>query len=180
MESASHGAGSDRFRDGEAGNGHAEDGVPPAQAFAAATALIGELKEYVGYYVGAKLDAVKLSVTNVVVYAVLGLIGAAVGVTVLAMAVVMLCSAVCNGLGNLFGYLLGPGWAWLGPLLFGLVILGGVAVGVIYGLKSFARTTRGKLVAKYEDRKRRERNNYGHDGDERARQQRYAERVERP
>jgi len=190
MECAPHGGGgtgsSDRFRDEDVGNGHDAEGggaaaadIPPSEAFRAAATLAGELKEYAGYYLGAKLDAIKLTATNIAVYTILGIVGGFVAVTVVVMAAVMLCTAICNGLGNLFGYLLGPGWAWLGPLLFGLVVLGGIGVGAMYGLKWFARTTRGKLVAKYEDRKRQERHLYGHDVSERARQQRVVERSER-
>jgi hypothetical protein len=148
----------------------------PAEAIKHAASYLGELKEYAAYYVSAKLDSYKTSAVNLGIYAVLGLLGAVVGSAVLATAAVLLLWGLADGLGSLFAHWFGsPAWHWLGPFLVGLIILGGMAAGVIFGLKWFTRTSHSRLVAKYEDRKRRERIEYGFDVEQRAREERAAE-----
>jgi hypothetical protein len=147
----------------------------PAEAVKHAVSYLGELKEYAGYYVSAKLDSYKSSAVNLGIYAVLGLLGAVVGAAMLATAAVLLLWGLAEGLGALAVHLFGGGWHWLGPFLVGLILLGGMAAGVIFGLKWFTRTSHSRLVAKYEDRKRRERIEYGFDVEQRAREERAAE-----
>jgi hypothetical protein len=79
---------------------------------------------------------------------------------------------VAWALGALFAHWFGAGWFWLGPLLVGLLILGGLAAGVIFGLKWYTRTSHARLVAKYENRQRQQRIDYGHDVEQRASEQR--------
>jgi len=147
----------------------------PAEAIKHAAGYVGELKEYASYYLSAKLDGYKASAVNLGIYAVLGLMGAVVGSAILATAAVLLLWGLADGLGTLFAHLFHhPGWHWLGPFLVGLLILGGMAAGVIFGLKWFTRTSHSRLVAKYEDRKRRERIEYGFDVEQRAREERVA------
>jgi len=153
----------------------------PAEAFKHAAGYLGELKEYAGYYVSAKLDAYKSSAVNLGIYAVLGVLGAVVGSAILATAAVLLLWGLADGLGSLFAHWFGSsGWHWLGPFLVGLIVLGGMAAGVIFGLKWFTRTSHSRLVAKYEDRKRRERIEYGFDVEQRAREERAAASAGRP
>ena len=147
----------------------------PGDAVREALGKIGEVKEFVSYYLAAKMDGIKVTVRNLVIYAILGVVGAIAGVAVIVMAVVLLVGSLANALGNLSGYLLGDGWAWIGPLLVSLIILGGLAAGVIIGLKKFSRTSHSKLVSKYEDRQRQQRVNYGFDVEQRAREQRAQE-----
>ena len=52
---------------------------PPADAVKEAAARFAEVKEYAGVLVAAKLDALKLSLRNVALYAVLGIVGGVVG-----------------------------------------------------------------------------------------------------
>ena len=147
----------------------------PAEAFKHAAGYLGALKEYAAYYASAKLDSYKASAVNLGIYAVLGLLGAVVGCAMLATAAVLLLWGLAEGLGALAVHLFGGGWHWLGPFLVGLILLGGMAAGVIFGLKWFTRTSHSRLVAKYEDRKRRERIKYGYDVEQRAREERAAE-----
>ena len=166
-------------RFGAAGGAAGGPDFPPAAAFADAASRFAELKEYAGYWVAAKLDGYKNSAVKIGIYAALGVVGLVVGCTLLSTAVMLLLGGVAWGLGALARHLFGDGWYWLGPFLVGLVLLGGAAVGVIFGLKWLTRTTHAQLVAKYEDRKRQQRNDYGFDVKQRAREQRAAEREAR-
>jgi len=150
--------------------------VPPSAAFADAANRLGELKEYAGYWVAAKLDSYKSAAVKAGIYAALGVVGLVVGCTMLSTAVMLLLGGIAWGLGALSAHLFGDGWYWLGPFLVGLVLLGGAVVGAIFGLKWITRTTHAQLVAKYEDRKRQQRNDFGFDVKQRAREQRAAER----
>jgi len=144
----------------------------PGAALKDALGHIGELKEYASYYVAAKLDGYKVMATNLGIYAVLGVVGAVAGCTVVSMAVVLLVGGVAWALGALFAHWFGAGWFWLGPLLVGLLILGGLAGGVVFGLKWLTRTSHARLIAKYKDRQRQQRIDYGHDVEQRASEQR--------
>jgi putative superfamily III holin-X len=155
-EAASSSNGHDRV-------GHASDGASPAEALKEAAARIGEIREYAAYLVAAKLDAWKTSLRNLGIYAALGLVGAIVGGALMATAAVLLLVGIAHGLGDL----LWDKW-WLGDLIVGLLVLGGAAAGIIFGLKKLTGTFKKQLVAKYEDRQRKQRINFGHDVEERA------------
>jgi hypothetical protein len=143
--------------------GHGANGSSPADAFKDAAARIGEIKEYAGYLVAAKLDAWKTTFRNLGIYAALGLVGAIVGGALMATAAVLLLVGVAHGLGDL----LWDKW-WLGDLIVGLLVLGVAAGGILFGLKKLTGTFKKQLVAKYEDRQRKQRINFGHDVEERA------------
>lgn len=146
---------------------HAEDDRP-SSALRDAAWRIGELKEYASYYVAAKLDSYKISARNLVMYGALGLLGAVAGATFVVMATVLLLLGISEAISALCGWLFGPGWMWIGPLLVGLLVLGVLAAGVIFGLKWLTKTSHKRMVNKYEDRQRRQRAAYGHDVEERA------------
>jgi len=165
-------------RFGAGGNGGESD-FPPSAAFADAANRLRELKEYAGYWVAAKFDSYKSAAVKVGIYAALGVVGLVVGCTMMSTAVMLLLGGIAHGLGTLAQHLFGDAWYWLGPFLVGLVIIGGAAGGVIFGLKWFARATKAQLVAKYEDRKRQQRIEYGVDVKQRAREQCAAEREAR-
>src|SRR5688572_21462422 len=61
---------------GAGGNGHAE---APTEHFKEAMNRVAELKEFASYYVGAKLDGIKVTLRNVGVYAALGIVGLIAG-----------------------------------------------------------------------------------------------------
>jgi hypothetical protein len=141
-------------------NGHGES---PGEALRGGLSQLGEVREYLTYYLAAKADGVKVSLRNLAVYAVLGILGMAVGVAVLATTGVLLLVGIAQGLGRLFG-----GREWLGDIVVAVVILGTVAGGAFFGLRWLTNTSRKKLVSKYEDRQRKQRYEYGHDIAERA------------
>lgn len=146
-----------------AANGHAS----PADAFKDIGTRLGEVKEYASYLIATKLDGIKATIRNIAIFAVLGIIGLIVGGAVLVTAGVLLVTGLAQAISALLG---DSGWA--GKLIVSLLILGGLAAGVIFGLKSLTRTFKSQLVAKYEERQRQQRSNFGHDVGERAVQQR--------
>ncbi len=100
---------------------------------------------------------------GVIGHIVLGIVGAIVGGALMATAAVLLLVGIAHGLGDL----LWDKW-WLGDLIVGLLVLGGAAAGIIFGMKKLTGTFKKQLVAKYEDRQRQQRINFGHDVEERA------------
>ncbi|HLL88918.1 MAG TPA: hypothetical protein VK324_06420, partial [Tepidisphaeraceae bacterium] len=108
--------------------------APRSDAFRQAMAAAGELKDYATYYLSAKVDGLKVGVRNLALYAGLGIVGAVAGVTMIAYATVLLLGGIADGLGRLFG-----GHYWLGHLLVGLLVLGGVFGG---GLWFISRMTK--------------------------------------
>jgi hypothetical protein len=136
----------------------------PSEAFRAAFMHIAELKEYVRYYIDAKLDALKLTATNIAMYAILGLFGATAGVMVVIMAVVLLMYGIADGIGSFCRWAFGgPGWWWIGPVAVGLLVVGTIVVAAVVSLKTLAGVSHRKLVSKYEDRQRRQRASFGKD-----------------
>lgn len=151
------------------GNGSAS----PADALKDIGARLGEVKEYASYLIATKIDGIKATIRNIAIFALLGIVGLIVGTAVLVTAAVLLLNGLAgaiNGLLRTIGWEYHSGWA--GPLLVGLLILGGLAAGVIFGMRYLTRTFKSQLVAKYEERQRQQRNNFGHDVGERAAHQR--------
>jgi hypothetical protein len=158
-----------------AGNGHGASaaGPSPAEALKQASGRLGELKEYVGLLVAAKVDAVKLTLRKIVFYAILGIVAGLIGVAMIVTAAVYVLSGLAGAIGALFPERYG--W-WAGQLIIGILVVGGTLVGVMLLTKSLTGSSRKRTIEKYENRKRDERNLYGHDVAERARQQAEHER----
>jgi hypothetical protein len=98
---------------------------------------------------------------------VLGILGAVVGLGLLITAVVLLLSGLAGAIGEMFD----PDRPWAGALIVGFVVLAGTFAGVIILMKSITGSSRKRTIEKYENRKRDERNLYGRDVQERAREQ---------
>jgi hypothetical protein len=148
------------------GNGHS--GPSPAEAFKQAGARLAEVKEYAGYFVAAKVDSLKLTLRNLVLYAILGIVGAIVGTTVLVTASVYLLSGLAGAIGEIFPE---PYEWWAGRLIVSVLVIGGTVVGVMLLMKSLTGSSRKRTIEKYENRKRDERNLHGTDVERRAREQ---------
>ena len=148
-----------------AGNG--ADGASPAEGLKDAAARLAELKEYATYFVGAKVDGLKLTLRNIALYAVLGIVGGIVGIGLLITAAALLLTGLAGAIGAIFN----PDRPWVGGIVVGLLVLVGTFGGVIYLMKSLTGSSRKRTIEKYENRKRDERHLYGHDVAERAREQ---------
>ncbi len=128
--------------------------------FADVAANLTAAKSFLAYYIAAKTDRLLLVVKNVVVWSVLGAAAALIGVTVLIAATVYLCAGIVGGLEQLFGR-----FAWIGPLLFGSVVLLTVGLGGLIFLKRVTGGSKERLVTAYERRQRQQRSEFGTDVD---------------
>jgi hypothetical protein len=138
---------------------------PAKEAFARITHDLDELKEYAGYYVGAKVDGIKQSIRNIGLYAALGVLGAIVGGAIVATAAGLLVVGLAEALGNLFG-----GRYWLGDLVTGILILGLVGGGAYFMMNKLTGAWRTQTLKKYEQRKQDQRQRFDHDVTSRARE----------
>lgn len=143
----------------------------PAEQFKFAVNRLAELKEYALYFVTAKLDGIKLSLRNAVIYAGLGIIGALAGGAVIAVAAALLVIGAAHGIGAALG-----GHAWLGDLIIGVFVLAVVGIGAVMAVKWLTKSFHQQLVNKYQSRQQEQRRTYGHDVQQRANEQRASER----
>src|SRR5687768_5632655 len=135
----------------------------PTDAFRDIGDRLAELKSFAGYFLAAKMDGMKVGIRNAVVYAALGIVGLLVGGTIIVMAAALLVLGIAHGLAALFG-----GMGWLGDLVTGLVILGIVAAGVIFGMRALTNSSRKRTVEKYEHWQHEQRQNFGTDVEQAA------------
>jgi hypothetical protein len=127
----------------------------PTEAFHEAAAKLAELREFAAYYVAARLDALKTSVRNTGIYAALGLIGLAAGAAVIATAAALLLLGIAGGFGALLN-----GRMWLGAIITAVLVFGLTAFGVVIGLKVLTKSFKSSTVKKYEERQRRQRQQF--------------------
>ena len=139
-------------------NGH-DAGPSPAEAWKEVGSRIAEVKEFASYYVGAKLDGIKVSVRNLGIYAALGIVGLIAASAVITTSVVLLLCGLAWAIGAIFEH----DRPWVGAIVVGLLVLGGLAGGIIFGMKKLTNTFRKQLVQKYENRQRDQRINFGED-----------------
>lgn len=88
----------------------------PSRAFGEAINRFAELRDYVAYFLAAKLDAIRLTVRNIAVLAVIGVIGLVAVAALIVTSVVMILNGIAGGLGLLMGQ-------WGANLLTGGVVL---------------------------------------------------------
>jgi len=148
----------DGGRSGGGGSGSNGEGPSPAEAFKDVGTRLGELKEFAAYYVAAKLDAYKVTARNLGMYAALGIVGLIAGSAIITTAAVLLLVGIAWGLGALLWH-----QYWLGALLVGLLVLGGLGGGIVYFMKRLTNTSRARLVEKYKNRQRDQRIQFGED-----------------
>lgn len=140
----------------DAGHNGAHGPRPPTEAFHQLGRQIGELKEYFGYYLAAKSDGIKMSIRNAGLYAGLGIVGLIAGAGIIVTAAVLLLTGLAGGLGALFGHRY-----WLGNLIVGLLVLGGLALAIMLVMKKLTNSFRQSTVQKYEQRQNWQRGQYG-------------------
>jgi hypothetical protein len=124
---------------------------------------IAEITHYIGHLICARLDQLKLSIRTLVLYAILGVLGIIVAATVLAVAVVLLFTGIAHGLGAALG-----GRDWLGDLIVGFVVLGAIALSATLLFSKFKTASRRRTMRKYEERRKQQREQFGHDVADRA------------
>ncbi|HEV2295812.1 MAG TPA: DUF308 domain-containing protein [Tepidisphaeraceae bacterium] len=141
----------------------------PADAFKDLGSHLGELKAYATYYLSAKADGIRVSVRNLGLYAVLGVVGLTAGGAAVVTATVLLLTGIAGAISAIFrSDFTPPDRTWIGEITVGILILGGVAIGAILFMKKLTAASRERTVKKYESRQQQQRIKYGHDVHERA------------
>ncbi len=120
------------------------------------SANIAELKEYTSYLLAAKKDAWMSSIKKIAIYAVLGLLGAVVGIAFLATGAVLLANGIADAFTAIFG-----GRAWAGELVAAALILGLVFGGGWFMMKKLTNSWRKATVDKYERRRQEQKARFG-------------------
>ena len=150
----------ERYGEGFADSGGSQsNGASSSAATRDVSSLVAELKEYAGHFAAAKVDAVKASVRNIVIYAVLGVLGLFVGSTIIITGTVLLLTGISNGIGAIFP----PRLHFIGPLVVGLIVLGGLAGAALFILKKFGSSSKKQTIDKYESRQAAQRAQFGRD-----------------
>jgi len=142
----------------------AEDEQIPPDPLPPIMARLAELREYISHYASVTRDQFKLSLRNLLLYAMLGLLAAIAGTAMLVTASVLLLQGCVHGLEVLLG-----GRLWAAQLIVGVIVLAAAGVAAWRFAVSFTESTRKSLVQKYDERRQTQRNRFGHDVQERAR-----------
>jgi len=153
------------------GNGHPNrtsngDEVPesPGESFSAAMSHFAELRAYFAQYIGAKVGGLRTSVRNLVIYAVLGVLGLLAGGAM----IVTAASIIVIGLAQAVSHLLGDRM-WAGNLIVGVLLLGAVVGTVILVVKKLFNSSRQATVNSHERRLKQQRVTLaGHDARQRS------------
>ena len=148
---------------GRLGPDSVTDDQAPPEALKDIATRFSELGEYVSYYIGAKVDGIKVSLRNVGIMAGLGVVGLFAGGAFVATLMVLLLRGIAYGLGDL----LWDKW-WLGELITAVLFLGVIGVGVMIGMKKLTKSSRERTAKKYAARQQTERAKFGTDVCQRA------------
>src|SRR5688572_16012595 len=140
----------------------------PADALKDALRAFGEMREYLGYFVAAKLDGIKLSVRRIGTLAVVGVIGLLAGGAIVATAAVLFCVGLAQAVATWLAHDNGVPRTWLGNLIVGLVLLLGIGGGAYFLVSRLIGSSKKATVKKYELRRQRQRADFGHDVLQRA------------
>jgi hypothetical protein len=138
-----------------------EPGAKPAAGPEAAKKVldqVAELREYAAYLAAVKLDALKITLRKLVVYALLGIVAGIAGIVAICLAVTQALYGIADGIGLLLG-----GHYWAGNLITGALVLGGTALVVVLGVRKFIGGTRDATLQKYEARKAQQKAKFGRD-----------------
>jgi len=129
------------------------------EAASGAARRIKELRAFAAHYAEAKKDGVVTSLKRVAFYAILGLLGAVIGVTLLITATVLLTMSLAEALGSAFP----RGYAWAGAMIVGFVIVAGALAGAWIVVSKMLGSSYRQTVSKYESRHTEQRAEFGHD-----------------
>jgi hypothetical protein len=126
---------------------------------------LAELKEYTAYLLAAKKDAWMSGIKKIAIFAVLGFLGAIVGIAILATAGVLLANGIADAFTALFG-----GRLWAGELVAAVLLLGLVFGGGWFMMKKLTNSWRKATVDKYERRRQEQKARFGRDVKQAARE----------
>jgi membrane protein implicated in regulation of membrane protease activity len=135
----------------------------PAEALRRLQQQVGELQAYVAHFVSAKVDGITLSIRQVAVWIVLGVVGLTALAGLLVTAIVLLCVGAAAGLALLFG-----GQLWLGQIVMGGGVLVLLALALFIGVRTWQRGWRQQKVQQYDERQLQQRAAFGRSVADRA------------
>jgi hypothetical protein len=147
-------------------------GLEPPLPLGGIVQQVRELVEHANLYVEARKDMLRAALRSLVWKAILGVVGAVAGVTLIIVSVVYLMSGIAHGLGWLFG-----DRYWLGELVTAAVVFLILGIGSVVGIKLLTKSARERTVKKYERRQQAQRERFGHSTADRAQQLRQSQRV---
>jgi membrane protein implicated in regulation of membrane protease activity len=126
-------------------------------------AQAAELYAYTMHFVTAKTDGIKLSVRQVVVWTVLGILMLVAAISVIVTAIVLLLTGLAGALAIAFGSGL-----WLGKVVIGVLLLVIIALGTLIGVRMQQRQSRHKKVQQYAERQFQQQTTFGRNVADRA------------
>jgi len=146
----------------------ADDGaVPsPVDSLKSAGRYFAEFQAFLGHYLSAKADLLKLSVRKIVMMVALGVVGLIIGGAALATAGVMLLVGLANAIGAIFE----PDKPWVGQLIVSVLVIGGVIAMIMMVTRKMTGASKARTVAKYEAKRADQRAHFGEDVAQRASQ----------
>jgi len=136
----------------------------PGEAFSNTAQHVKELQEYAKYFIAAKMDGWKLSVSRLVMMIAVGAFAGIVGVAMVATAAVLLVVGIAQAIGMLFP----DRYGWLGNIITGVVLVGGSLAAAMILPKRLLSGSFKQTVKDYEDRQRNQRQQFGTDVRSRA------------
>jgi hypothetical protein len=136
--------------------GDQQDGYGPPHPLDGLMKHVRELVEYANFYVETRKDSVRASIRGLILKAVLGVVGAIVGLTVLVVATIYLMSSTAAGLGWLFG----ERWD-LGRFALSAILFAALGAGAFLMIKSMTRKARQRTIKKYEQRQQHQYSRFG-------------------
>src|SRR5215204_7742922 len=140
-----------------------DDSAPP-EALKDIGTRLSELGEYVSYYLGAKVDGIKVTLRNVGIMAGLGVVGLIAAGGFIVTLMVLLLRGIAGAIGAIFE----PDRLWAGELITSVLFLTLLGVGVMMGMKKLTKSSRERTAKKYAARQQTERAKFGTDVHQRA------------
>src|SRR5262245_55853246 len=104
----------------------------PAEALRRMQQQIGELQAYFAHVVSAKVEGVRVSVRQITIWVVLGVVGLLALAGLLVTALVLLLEGAAVGLALRFG-----GRLWLGQIVVGVGVLVLLSLGMFIGMRTW-------------------------------------------
>jgi hypothetical protein len=134
----------------------------PQEALRRLLQQIEELRAYSTHFVSAKVDALMLSTRQLLVWAVLGIVGLMALAGLVVTSIVLLLDGAAGGLGRLFGA------RWLGQLVVGGGLLVLLTLGIFIGVRTWHNRSRQQKVQQYDERQLQQHAAFGRSAADRA------------
>ena len=135
----------------------------PEEALRRLLQQLEELRAYSTHFVSAKVDGFISSARQLLVWAVLGVVGLVALAGLVVTTIVLFLSGAAAGLGLLFG-----GRLWLGQLVVGGGLLALLTLSILIGLRTWQRRSRQHKVQQYDERQLQQRAAFGRSVADRA------------